>query len=152
MSKISYSDMLNKSSKSSVKKISSLNKPSKKQLVNLMAKKLNKNNMKPKKHFKYPPKYINKNGYVVVQTPHITEMSIKRPDIFPKNLNKFYDKMFHQSYYNVRYGSYFDSNCYIYFRRIYNHIRRREELELISITPSNHFHTNNLKCATWMDL
>ena len=37
--------------------------------------------------------------------------------------------------------------CFIYFKRKYNNKRRRWELELISLTPNDNFHTENKKFA-----
>ena len=156
----SYKSMLIKNTTS--KKVLTSTKPSNKSTVNLMKKKLNKNLKTNKNIMKQQEKitinqyngtkYIHRNGYVVVETPHIIEMSFKRPDIFPKNLRSFYDKMYNITEFGVCYGSYFKSNCYIYYRKMYNHKRKRCELELISITPSNYFHTNHLQFARFIDL
>jgi len=100
----------------------------------------------------YSPIYINRNGYTVVGTPHFMEMCAKRADIKPTNISENFDKMYSMAEKNVRCGSYFDSGCYVYYRKIWNDKRLRNELELISMTPSEHFHTKNHNFAVMIDL
>ena len=100
----------------------------------------------------YSPIYINKNGYTVVATPHFMKMCDERLDIKPTNIPLYFDTMYNKAEKDIRYGSYFDSGCYVYYRRIWNGSRQRNELELISMTPSEHFHTKNHDFAVMIEL
>ncbi len=91
----------------------------------------------------FRPVYIKKNGYTVVATPHFMEMCHDRPDIKPHDIAEYFDVMYKRAEKNVRCGSYFKSGCYVYYRKIWNNRRNRMEMELISMTPSDHFHTKN---------
>jgi hypothetical protein len=100
----------------------------------------------------FKPIYINKNGYTVVATPHFMEMCYEREDIKPTDIANYFDVMYANAPKNIRCGSYFKSGCYVYYRKIYNSMRRRMEMEMISMTPADHFHTRNHDFAKEIDV
>ena len=92
------------------------------------------------------PQYVRFRGFTAVFTPHFLEQAQARG---------LHGHMMPASHIErvwsiVRQGAvsgYHINGGYAYCRKIWNEIRRRWELEYISYTPSNFFHTMNIKSA-----
>ncbi len=100
--------------------------------------------------------YINLADCVAVFTPHFREQVIKRQELMPAGwtidkatefLNALWDKATIDQTFGVKFGS-----GYLYGKKIYNGIRKRFELELISFTPADNFHTQNRTFAKLITL
>ena len=91
--------------------------------------------------------YEKMNGYTIVLTPHAIESWVSR---FAKSISKDevitkIDDVHHKLPLNQVAGTDIAVNgvklAYIYLRRIFNEDRDREEVEAISLTPADRFHT-----------
>ena len=92
------------------------------------------------------PIYLPFGKFTAVGTPHVLEQTINRtgsPMVeflgrFSVNLSDTYDKMDMEQCHWLPVG-----NFLLYIKKKYNHLRRRYELEMISLTPSNFKKTRN---------
>lgn len=91
--------------------------------------------------------YEKMDGYTIVLTPHAIESWVSR---FARSITKDavigkIDEVHHKLPVDQVAGTGIEVGnmvvAYVYMRRIWNEQRGREEVEFISITPADHFHT-----------
>ena len=87
-------------------------------------------------------RYIPLKGFTAVLTPHFIISAEKRGMSWNALTDAFMENLYAAAAENVVSGTAFDGG-FIYFRVIWNSIRRRGELEFISFTPARHFTTAN---------
>ena len=90
-------------------------------------------------------------NFVVVFTPHIRRRILNRARVtaegflshYEIDLSELWVFLEEDECHYVKVGSQF----FLYCKRLYNKKRNRWEMELITLTPSNHAHTNTLTFA-----
>lgn len=96
------------------------------------------------------PIYLPMGGFTVVCTPHVIEQALARTgraiveflDASSANLTDIYHQCTPDTCHYIPVDRFL-----LYAKRKYNTYRRRSELELISLTPNRHKHTENRKFA-----
>ena len=92
--------------------------------------------------------YENMDGYTIVLTPHAIQSWVSRfSQTIPKDdVIDTIDDVHHKLPVDQVAGTDITIDnmvvAYVYLRRIYNEQRGREEVEAISMTPADHFHTS----------
>jgi len=99
-----------------------------------------------------PVKTPSNEVFWVIRTPHFLDEARKQgPDFdetcFESKLTEMFDKAAPEQ----TYGSHFGQS-YVYFKKKYNDIRHRWELELITCTPDRRFHTTERQFAKLIDV
>lgn len=93
-------------------------------------------------------RYLNYVNFVAVLTPHFIEQWYDREHLVPAgwDVEDYIQDIWDIADVDVTFGVQF-ANAFVYGKKKYNHSRNRWELELISLTPANHFHTQDKKFA-----
>lgn len=97
------------------------------------------------------PQYIRLHGFTVVLTPHFLTQAQKRGlrgSLMPA---AHFEKAWSVAPQGIVCG-YPISDGYAYCRKIWNGVRSRWELEYISFTPSDFFHTERLQHAIMVNV
>lgn len=99
------------------------------------------------------PRYIDCLHCVAVLTPHFLEQCQVRRYLLPVNwhIEDYLDAIWDASEVDVTFGVQF-GRVYVYGRKRFNEYRDRWEIEMISVTPTTHFHTQNAKFAKLIKL
>lgn len=98
------------------------------------------------------PQYLNRNGFTVVVTPHFQKQwqearygngmqTMAETGADFQTVAQHFDFLNEVSQSGTCGSSIEGSGAIIYYRSVYNNYRNRRELELISVTPDNHFNT-----------
>lgn len=96
------------------------------------------------------PRYIPCSTFTVVCTPHFLEALTARNDLLPPKghpgLESMFERLWKVGIENTCTGFSWGAG-FIYYKCKFNDKRRRWELEFISFTPDNNFHTRNRNFA-----